>query len=81
MDNYITAITKPQKKNFIRDGVFQLGLFDQRLSELIDSDGTCYILRCNHLRAQEIQVLRESKYQTIVNLVEKNSLSSEAATC
>ncbi|MDR4508470.1 MAG: transposase [Candidatus Brocadiaceae bacterium] len=40
--NYITAITKPQIRSLIQQGIFQLGLFDQKLSEVIGDDGVSY---------------------------------------
>ena len=44
--HYITAITKPQIRSLIKKGVFQLGLFDHRLCEVVDN-GVRYILRRN----------------------------------
>ena len=44
--NYITAITKPQIKTLIKEGVIQLSLFDDKIMEVMDN-GTRYVLRRN----------------------------------
>jgi len=71
--HYITAITRPQIKGLMQKGVFRLGLFDQKLSEVIGSDGVRYILRCNPQRAREIRDSRESKYQSVVRMMGKEN--------
>ncbi|MEW6262582.1 MAG: transposase [Thermodesulfobacteriota bacterium] len=43
--HYITAITKPQIRSLIKQGVFQLGLFDEKLSE-VRHEGVRYVTRC-----------------------------------
>jgi hypothetical protein len=58
---YITAITKPQIESLLTTGVFQRSLFEQELSEIIEEDGTRYILRRNPIRAEEIAINRSDK--------------------
>lgn len=57
---YITAITKPQIRSLLKEGVIQLGLFDGELSEVTER-GVRYILRRNPVRAEEMQATRDSK--------------------
>ena len=57
---YITAITKPQIKTLLKDGVIQLGLFDTELNE-VTKKGIRYILRRNPVRAEEMQATRANK--------------------
>lgn len=66
--NYITAITKPQIEKLIKDGVFQMSLFDNELVEISD-DNIRYILRCNAVRANEVSAMRESKPDSLNKLV------------
>jgi transposase len=70
---YITAITKPQIRTLLKDGVIQLGLFDAELSE-VNKKGVRYILRRNPVRAEEMQVTRESK---LAKLKEKAKVETE----
>ena len=71
--HYITAITKPQIRKLLRDGVFQLGLFEDNICE-VECDGVRYILRRNPARAKEISQTRESKLIRIRELTEKKNL-------
>jgi transposase len=76
--HYITAITKPQIKTLLSEGVIQMSLFDENLSEVIDDDGTRYILRCNPLRAKEMQASWEKKLNSIYKLsAQQNSYLSQ----
>jgi len=61
---YITAITKAQIESLIKKGVFQLGLFEEKLVE-IEHQHIRYILRRNPIRAQEIQINRMQRMQKI----------------
>jgi hypothetical protein len=70
--NYITAITKPQIRSLIKKGIFQLGLFDQKLCEVNDC-GIRYILRRNPHRAQEMAASRGSKLSALKALADEQS--------
>lgn len=59
--HYITAITKPQIESLLADGVLQMSLFDEQLTEVISPDGHRYVLRRNPVRAQEIACSRKEK--------------------
>jgi Transposase DDE domain len=59
--HYITAITKPQIEKLLRQGTFQLDLFDQELAEVLADEGLRYVLRRNPVRAQEVRESRQSK--------------------
>ncbi len=58
--NYITAITKPQINKMLKDGIFQMSLFDEVVQEIVVDD-VRYVFRRNPVRAQEIRATRESK--------------------
>ena len=71
--HYITAITKPQIEKLLREGVFQMGLFEERLSE-VAHEGVRYILRRNPERARELASGREAKLTRVRKLLnQKNS--------
>jgi transposase len=63
---YITAITKPQIRTLLKDGVIQLGLFDTKLNE-VTKKGIRYILKRNPVRAEEMQVTRADKIAKLTN--------------
>jgi len=71
--HYITAITKAQIRSMIKKGIFQLGLFDQKLCE-VKHGGVRYVLRRNPIRAQEMAASRSSKLSAIQTLAEKQNL-------
>jgi len=70
--HYITAITKPQIRAMIKKGVFQLGLFEDRLCEVLD-DGVRYVLRRNPQRAQEMASSRQSKLAALQALADEQN--------
>ncbi len=67
--HYITAITKPQIKALLKEGSFQMSLFDEILAEIDTENGVRYVLRCNPIRAKEISTSRESKFQSLQKVV------------
>jgi hypothetical protein len=70
--HYITAITKPQIRTLLREGVFQMGLFEDKLCE-IENEGIRYILRRNPERAREINASREDRLGNIQILLEQKN--------
>jgi Transposase DDE domain len=75
--HYITAITKPQIGKLLRQGVFQMGLFEEKLAEVTDG-GVRYILRRNPERAKELARSREAKLARVrVLLNQKNQYLAE----
>ena len=72
--NYITTITKPQIEALINKGIFQLELFTDELAEVTDqAERVRYILRRNPLRAEEIKLSRQSKFQSIEHKLEQSN--------
>jgi transposase, IS4 family len=71
--HYITAITKPQIKKLVREGVFQLELFEEKLCE-VECEGVRYILRRNPERAKELADNREGKLSKLRVLLNKRNL-------
>src|SRR5499426_1618376 len=71
--HYITAITKPQIEKLLRQGTFQMDLFDQELAEVLADEGLRYVLRRNPVRAQEVRETRQSKLATLQAQVAKQN--------
>ena len=63
--HYITAITKPQIERLLKQGTFQIGLFDDALAEVQEQSGVRYVLRRNGQRAQEMADTRQDKYRVL----------------
>jgi len=70
--HYITAITKPQIKKLISEGVFQMELFDDEVCT-VQWEGVRYILRCNRQRAKELEGNREDKLNKVKGLLKGNN--------
>lgn len=67
--HYITAITQPQIEGLVKNGVLQIGLFDETLAEVSTEQGIRYVLRRNPERVEQIARTREEKYQTLAQAV------------
>ena len=67
--HYITAITKAQIRAMMKKGVFQLGLFDEPLCEVVDG-AVRYVLRRNLRRAED----RAGKLSALAALCEKQNI-------
>jgi transposase len=71
---YITSITKPQIQTLIKRGVIQLGLFEDTLCEVTDTEqGLRYILRRNPQRAEQMKEQRVSKQNSILEKIQKSN--------
>jgi len=68
--HYITAITKPQIERLLKQGTFQIGLFDDALAEVQEHSGLRYVLRRNGQRAQEMADTRQDKYRVLAQAVQ-----------
>src|SRR6266702_2910456 len=71
--HYITAITQPQIEKLLRQGTFQLDLFDQELAEVLTDEGIRYVLRRNPMRAQEVRDTRQAQLAKLQALVAKQN--------
>lgn len=71
--HYITAITKPQIRKLIREGVFQMELFDEEVCA-VQWGQARYILRCNPERARDLARNRTDKLKKIMKLVKERDL-------
>ncbi len=67
---YITAITKPQIRKMLQEGIIQYVLFDDKVCE-VDHEGVRYIIRRNPVRAEEITKNRMDKLEKLKDLVDK----------
>jgi len=70
--HYITAITKPQVEQLIKQNIIQLSLFEEKLIE-VQQDDIRYLLRRNPIRAEEIAKNRESKIAKVTNLAKQKT--------
>jgi len=70
--HYITAITKPQIETLMAKGLIQLDLFDERVMEVQEGD-VRYVLRRNPLRADEMKLTRQGKFDALLEKVEKSN--------
>ena len=76
--HYITAITKPQIRKLLRDGVIQMALFDEQLAEVETGEGIRYVLRRNPIRMQEVRQTRQEKLRAVEEEVkERNQYLAE----
>ena len=71
--HYITAITKPQIEKLLKQGTFQMDLFDQELAEVLTDEGLRYVLRRNPVRAQEVRDTRQAKLAMLQAQVAKQN--------
>ena len=66
---YVTAISKPQIRKMLSEGIVQMELFSDKVCE-VGSDGVRYILRRNPIRQQQTADNRQSKFESIVKTAE-----------
>ena len=71
--HYITAITKPQIGRLLKQGTFQIGLFDDALAEVNDKAGVRYVLRRNPQRAKEMADSRADKFNSVLQALEQQN--------
>ena len=71
--HYITAITKTHIRKLLKDGVFQMELFDEDLGE-IESEGVRYVFRRNPQRAEEISMNRGDKLKNLQRLLDQKNV-------
>ena len=70
--HYITAITKPQIRTLMKQGVIQMEFFDEDLCE-VENNGIRYILRRNPDRVEKLAKAREAKQRSIEMLITKQN--------
>lgn len=70
--HYITAITKPQIRTLLGQGVIQMNLFDQELAEVTADEGVRYIIRRNPERVAAMRASRDDKLATLRDLADKH---------
>ena len=76
--HYITAITKPQIRALLVEGLFQQELFDEHLAEVVTDEGLRYVLRRNPIRAAEMAASRQDKLRSAEKtLAERNQYLAE----
>lgn len=69
---FISAITKPQIKKLLKDGAFQLGLFDTEFAEVL-YEGSRYVLRRNPVRQKEMAECRNKMKNFLVRKLQKSN--------
>ena len=70
--HYITAITKPQIATLLKQDIFQIEQFTEKLCE-IESDGIRYILRRNPKRVEEIAQTRHEKIHKVQRFITRQN--------
>lgn len=70
---YLTAITKPQIESLIKQGVLQLGMFEEKVCE-VGVDDARYVLRRNPVRAGEIAQSRDDKLRSLREFADERSV-------
>jgi len=71
--HYITAITKSQIRKLLKDGVFQMELFDEDLGE-IEYEGIRYVFRRNPQRVEEVSANRSDKLKNLQRLLDQKNV-------
>lgn len=71
--HYITAITKPQIQRLLKEKVFQIGMFEDNVGEVITEEGIRYVLRMNPVRAWQMKKARQEKLNHIEEMVRKSN--------
>ena len=71
--SFITALTKPQIETLLKNDIVQLELFDEHINEVVLDDGKRYIMRRNPIRAAEITASRQSKLQSLQEVIAKKN--------
>jgi transposase len=71
--HYITAITKSQIRKLLKDGVFQMELFDEDLGE-IEYEGIRYVFRRNLQRVEEVSANRSDKLKNLQRLLDQKNV-------
>lgn len=69
--HFITALTKPQIEKLLAQEVLQLGLFEDKVSEVVGEDGRRFVLRRNPERQKELERSREQKHQVVEAALKK----------
>ena len=70
--HYISSLTKPQIQRLLREGVFQIELFDEDLAEVTDkTTEERYVLRRNPVRQEEMRVSRRDRQAALEKDVKK----------
>ena len=71
--DYLTSISKAQIRKLLKEGVFQLELFEDEIVE-VEWEGVRYLLRRNKFRQQELQANREAKIKKIQEYVKEQNI-------
>ncbi len=71
--HYITAITKPEIETLLKNGIIQMELFEDTLSEVV-YDNIRYILRRNPERAREMEKIRTGKKEAVLKLLNDKNI-------
>lgn len=70
--SYITTITKGQIQSLIKQGVFQLDMFEDELIDIQDNQDR-YVIRRNPVRAEEIAANRQQRIAVIEKMISKSN--------
>jgi transposase len=78
---YLTALTDPQVRKLLGNGVIQMGLFDERACEVVSGDKR-YVMRRNPLSQQRDRARRDDQLKRVTDKVQqRNAHSLERPRC
>lgn len=67
---YVTALSEPQVRKKLAEGVLQLDLFSSRVAEVVGDDGIRYVLRRNEASATRDRTRRDDQLAVVRRKVE-----------
>ena len=76
---YVTAWTDPQIRAWLKQGVFQLGLFEEKPAE-VEAEGKRYILRCNPETQARERSRREDQWRRVKAKIEARNEAVEKSS-
>lgn len=70
--HYITALTDPQIRRLLAEGIFQLGLFHEKVCE-VEADGVRYVLRKNEAEAAREHHRLQDKLAKLAGIIKRRN--------
>jgi len=74
--HYITSITQHQIRSLVKEGVFQLSLFENDLLE-VEHEKVRYVLRKNPIRSEEMKFARQERIDYLIAQIKTANLYLE----
>ncbi|MCP4054626.1 MAG: IS1634 family transposase [Mesoflavibacter sp.] len=71
---YITALTDPQIRKLLKEDIFQVDLFDEKIMEVAGNEGKRYILRRGQSTQSKEHYRREDKVKRLRKLIKERNI-------